>query len=144
MTGRKETIGFIQKEVRRLKEEEKIADLIKATRFDELAAIECRISSKVQSFVTTKCLELSDKEIEEGSCVALAIWLRCCVNLSDSYIFKDSDKFAYRLAEEGGDFGKNVAVQMLDGLDLCDIAMEEFFTTRYAEQYDGQYGLGVL
>lgn len=140
---RQEAVKFIQKETKRLREEEHIDDLFKANRSEELAAVECHTSKKFSDFLMKSDYELmlTDEEIAEGSCMATAMWGTSSY-LNNAQLFTDVEHFAHRLAREAGDPGKNVAAQMLDGEELFDIPSEDFFSTKYAEEYDEKYGLG--
>ena len=137
----KEVVAFIQQEVKRLREEEHLDDLVKANRFDELKQLECRINKPVHDFLYAGCLYLQDEEIPEGACAAIAIWFATCTDESNEHLFADKEGFAYRMAREEGLLGKNLAVQMLDGADLYEIDEEEFFSDHYVQEFDEKYRL---
>ena len=78
---------------------------------------------------------LTDEEIPEGGCVALALWGTTSYHCN-SMLVKDEESFAHRLAKEGG---KSIAAQVLDGVELYDIPLENFFSDEYAKVYDEKY-----
>lgn len=138
---REEVVAFIQQEVKRLREEEHLDDLVKANRFEELSQIPCQVIMEVKQFLEEDYLYLQDEEIAEGSCVATAIWAAICTSEINANLFYDENKFAYRMAKESDCLGKNIAVQMLDGAALYEIDEEDFFSDRYVQEFDEKYRL---
>ena len=137
---RKEVIAFLQGEIKRLREEIHINKLIKKKRFYTLSKVEAITNEDVEDFIRADCLMLNDKEIPEGGCAAVVVWLACCKNDKDEYFFEDKEQFAHRLAREAGPFGKNVAVQMLTGTNICEMLKQQLYTDKYAKEYDDKYG----
>ena len=135
---REEVVAFINKETKRLREEEHFDDLVKANRFDELKQLEYRISKPVHDFLYQECLDLRDEEIEEGACFVTATWFASCTGEQNDSLFKSPEQFAYRMAREGR-LGKNVAALMLDGWDLFEIDNEDYFSDRYVEEFEEKY-----
>lgn len=136
---RKEAFEFLSKEVRRLIEEEHVNDLFKANCAEELATVECKTTKAFTQFLDDNDIMLTDEEIPEGCCAALALWTTssCWVN---DHLIEDVEKFAHRLAKEAGNYGKNIAYQILREEDLCNISAEDFFSDYYTESYDEEYG----
>lgn len=135
---REEVVAFINKETKRLREEEHFDDLVKANRFDELKQLEYRISKPVHDFLYQNCLYLRDEEIEEGACFVTATWFASCTEQKNDYLFDNPEQFAYRMAKEGR-LGKNVASLMLDGNDLCEIDEDDYFSDYYVEEFEEKY-----
>lgn len=137
---RAEVVKFFQNEMERLIKEEHVVDLFKANCAEELAAIECRTTKAVVEYLDNNAIVLTDEEIQEGGCAALALWMTSSFAGND-YLIEDVDSFAHRLArEDAGQYVKNIAYQMLDGEDLCDISEKDFFSDQYASDYDKEYG----
>lgn len=137
---RQQVVEFIFKEVERLNNEEHVVDLAKAGRFEELAAIDCRITQWINNWLYN-ALEITDDEIPEGNCAALVVWFASCTSNYNEQLLKDPKKFAYRLAAEAGDWGKSIAYIILEEeTELCEIDTEEFFSDEYAADYDKEYG----
>lgn len=136
---REEVVAFINKETKRLREEEHFDDLVKANRFDELKQLEYRISKPVHDFLYQEWLILKDEEIEEGACFVTATWFASCTEQKNDYLFDSPEQFAYRMARESGRPGKNVASLMLDGCDLFIIDNEDYFSDRYVEEFEEKY-----
>lgn len=139
---RKEAFEFLSKEVRRLIEEEHVNDLFKACCAEELAAVECRTTKAFFDFLYNEDIILEDEEIEDGDCVAIALWGASSYVYNDQLV-ADIEKYAHRLAKEGGVYGKNIAFQMLEGTEICDIPTKDFFSDEYAEDYDKKYGVNA-
>ena len=138
---REEVVAFIEKETKRLREQEHLDDLVKANRFDELSQLECQITMSVRDFFDCDYLHLKDEEIAEGDCMATAIWCATCADDKNKNLFDNEERVARRLAKEAGPMGKNVAALILDGYKLYDIQLQEFFSDQYASKYDEKYGL---
>lgn len=139
--GRQKVVAFIQSEIKRLRQEQHIDDLIKANCFEELSMVKCQTVKAVSDFWIDEKLQLTDEEIPLGGCSAIAIWVATCTTGYNEDFFADSKCFAHRWAKEAGAFGKSGAFQMLDGEDLCDIYAKDFFSDKYAQKYDGMYGI---
>lgn len=135
---REKVVEFFQKEMQRLVDEEHVVDLFKASCAEKLATVECRINKAVSDYLDGDDIMLSDKEIPEGGCVALALWGTSSSYTNDE-LFENEVSFAHRLAKEGGQYGKNIAAQILDRVALCNIDLEDFFSDEYAEYYDEKY-----
>lgn len=136
---REDVVLFIRKEAKRLREEEHIDDLIKSKRWDELSKVACQTVKGVTDYVCDYSLELQDDEIPEGACSAMAIWFASCAIDDNTYLLEDVESFAHRWASEAGSFGKNGAVQILDGNEFFEICSEDFYTDKFAEEYDEKY-----
>lgn len=137
---RAEVVKFFQNEMERLIKEEHVGDFFRINCAEELAAVECRSTMAVAEYIDNNDIMLKDEEIPEGGYVALALWMRssCWTN---ECLIEDVDSFAHRLAkEDAGLYVKNIAYQMLDGEDLCNISEEDFFSDKYANDYDKEYG----
>ncbi len=137
--GRKEVVSFIQNEAKRLREEQHIDDLIKAKSWDKLSKVAFQTTKGVSDYISEESLSLQDDEIPEGDCSAIAMWFASYAIDYNSNLVEDVESFAHRWAEEAGDFGKNGAVQILDGNEFYEICSEDFYTDKYAEEYDEQY-----
>lgn len=140
--SREEVVEFIQKETNRLRQEEHIDELLKSNDIAKLVSIEIRTTSAISDFLYNDAyIGMLDEEIAEGNCMAVVIWARA-LNVWSWDLVVDLEKFAHRLAREGGGYGKNIAVHMLDGeKELSSLTTEEFFSTMYTEEYDEKYGL---
>lgn len=137
---RDEAVKYFQKEIKRLVEDEHVVDLFQKNCAEELAAVECRITKAVTQFLDDNDIMLTDEEIPEGGCAALALWMTSSCWTNDRLI-EDVESFAHRLAkEDAGRYVKNIAYQMLDEEDLCSISTEDFFSDYYIEAYDEEYG----
>ena len=139
---REQAVKIFKEEIRRLVDEEHVVDLFKANCAEELAAVECRITGAISEYLDNEEIMLADEEIPEGGCVALALWGRslCYIN---NVLIEDEESFAHRLAKEGGQYGKSIAAQMLDGKELYEIALEDFFSDNYAKKYDEVYAINA-
>lgn len=137
---REEAVKYFQNEITRLRDEEHVNDLFKTNCAEELAAVECRITKAISEYLDNKDLQLTDEEIPEGGCAALALWGTSLFARNEELI-EDVESFARRLAEEAGVYGKNIAAQMLDEEELINISLEDFFSDRYAQEYDEEYGV---
>ena len=136
---RSEVVAFLNKEAKRLREEEHINELFKKNAVEKLAAIEVRTTKAINdSLYKNDGINLRNEEIPEGNCMAIAMWATA-EGLWNSDIVLDIDGFAHRLAREAGDYGKNVAAQILDGYDLGDLSAENFFSTKFAKEYDQKW-----
>lgn len=137
---RAKVVKFFQNEMERLIKEEYVVAFFRINCAEELAAVECRTTKAVSNYLDDEAIELTDEEIPEGGCVALALWMTASCWLND-HLIEDVESFAHRLArEDAGQYVKNIAYQMLDGKDLCDISEEDFFSDKYANDYDKEYG----
>mgnify|MGYP001130382750 CR=1 FL=1 len=137
---RYEAVKFFRKEIKRLVEEEHVVDLFQKNCAEELAAVECRITKAVMEYMDNDDIMLTDEEIPEGGCAALALWMTSSC-WSNERLIEDENSFAHRLAkEDAGRYVKNIAYQMLDGEDLCCISEGKFFSDMYAKNYDEKYG----
>lgn len=137
---RKEVVEFIQKEAKRLREDEHIDDLFKAECSEELAVVDCKITKAVSDFLDEEDIMLTDDEIAEGDCAAIAMWASVMFVDNES-LFANVSNFAHRLAKEAGVYGKNIAAQILDGEELCNILSKGFFSDAYAKRYDKVYAV---
>lgn len=138
---RQQAVEFFKKEIRRLVGDEHVVDLFKANCAEELAAIECRTTKAFSDFLGDNgYISLSNEEIPEEGCVAIALWGASSFAYNEQLV-DDVEKFAHRLAKKGGQYGKNIAAQMLDGVELCNIAEGDFFSDKYAKKYDEVYAI---
>lgn len=137
---REKAVEFFQKEMKRLVDKEHVVDLFKANCAEKLAAVECRITGAISEYLDNEEMMLADEEIPEGGCVALVLWGKSSCYIKDVLI-EDEESFAHRLAKEGGQYGKSIAAQMLDGKELYDIALKDFFSDKYAKKYDEVYAI---
>mgnify|MGYP003305229864 CR=1 FL=1 len=134
MMERKEVLTFILSEVKRLNDEEHIHDLCKAGRYKELSQVESKLTRGIYEFFWDESLNMSDEEIPEGGCLALAIWGNA---IGFPGIFEDEKAFAERLAEEAGKLGKSIAYKVLvQNEEICCIECDKFFDDSDAEAYD--------
>lgn len=134
-----QAVKFFQEEIKRLVDEEHVVDLFKANCAEELATVGCMATKALADFLANNgYISLSNEEIPEGGCVAIALWGASSFACNEQLV-KDDEKFAHRLAKEGGQYGKNIAAQILDGVELYNIAEEDFFSDKYAEEYDEKH-----
>lgn len=130
---------IFQMEIKRLAEEEHVVDLFKANCAEELAMIDCRTNKAFNDYlVDNGDISLSDEEIADGECTAIALWAASSFAYNEQLI-ADVEKYAHRLAREGGPYGKNLAAQILDGEQIYQITSKDFFSDKYAKEYDEKY-----
>lgn len=133
-----QAVKFFKEEIERLLKEH-VVDLFRANCAEELEAIECRTTKAFSDFlVNNGYISLSNEEIPEGGCVAIALWGASSFAYNEQLV-ADVEEFAHRLAKEGGQYSKNIATQMLDGEELYDILVDDFFSDKYANEYDKKY-----
>lgn len=136
---REEAVKYFQKEITRLRDEEHVNDLFKACCAEELAAVECRTTKAFSDYLDDNgYISLSDEEIADDECTAIALWGASSFAHNEQLV-ADVEKFAHRVAKNGGQYGKNIAAQVLDGEEIYGITSEDFFSDRYAQEYDEKY-----
>lgn len=136
---REQAVKFLKEEIRRLIEDEHVVDLFKTNCAEELAAVGCMTTKALADFLLAEgYISLNNEEIPEGGCVAIALW-GVSSFAYNTQLVEDVDSFAHRLAKEGGQYGKNIAAQILDGVQIYNIAEEDFFSDEHAEEYDEKH-----
>lgn len=130
---------FLKEEIRRLVDDEHVVDLFKKKRAKKLRSVKCMTNKAITDYINDNLkIRLSDEEIPEGGCVAIVVWGASSFAYNEQ-LFANVKSFAHRLAKEGGPYGKSIAFQILNGVELYDIESKDLFSDKFAKEYDEKY-----
>lgn len=143
--NRKDFLKFLFEETRRLVDEELVHALRIAGRYNQLENIACNIPKNVEEYLVDYTPIIKCSEIPREHAYAIAMWLnyvrRNAASLTfwdiqDDFFFENPLKFAELLVKEAGDAGKSIAFHMKNGKDIATIKKSDFFTEKFAKDYD--------
>lgn len=122
---RLEMIYLVVTEVKRLRDEEHVHDLVKAGRYDEIKAISCKSSIELLEALENGDFYLELNEIPDNGYLLLAIWMKAN-NIIDSDLLCDWEGFAKGLAKEDVNIGKFIAYKLRNNESINKIVVEDF------------------
>lgn len=121
---RQQAVDFLNQQLEKLKNEEHVADLMKARRSKELEKIASELDfSLIDKFLKKTDLDLSKEEILEGFCYEMAFYMYAS-KWPDCEFFENDTEFQYILYKMNEDLATQIADTM-DEIDLHDCTIEE-------------------